>query len=86
MQNPCFRVLTSRQKLHNQAVSALVYDAEGQQLISASKDGMVIVWDEWANPIRQYAPTLCQHDHTALVMSCQSHLTTFPHALAAMFI
>ena len=60
MQNPCFRVLTSRQKLHTQPVSALAYDPEGKQLISASRDGVVIIWDEWANPIRQYAPTLLQ--------------------------
>ena len=53
MQDPCFRVLTSRRKLHNQSVSALAYDPEGKQLVSASRDGVVIVWDEWANPIRQ---------------------------------
>lgn len=55
LQTPCFRVLTSRQKVHNQAVSALAYDPVGKHLISASKDGAVIVWDEWANPVQQYA-------------------------------
>lgn len=51
MQNPCFRVLTSRQKGHAQPVSALTYDPVGKQLISASKDGVMLVWDEWANII-----------------------------------
>ncbi|KAL3149323.1 hypothetical protein ABBQ32_002131 [Trebouxia sp. C0010 RCD-2024] len=57
--NPCFRVLTSRRQLHNQPVSALAYDPEGKQLISASRDGVVIVWDEWANPIRQHQLPNC---------------------------
>ena len=53
MQDPCFRILTTRQHVHVSTISALVYDPQGKQLISASKDGVLLVWDEWANCIQR---------------------------------
>ena len=53
LQDPCFRVLSTRKQSHYSAISALAYDPKEKQLISASRDGVVLVWDEWANVIQK---------------------------------
>ena len=53
VQAPCFRVLSTRKQSHFNAISALAYDPKEKQLISASRDGVVLVWDEWANVIQK---------------------------------
>ncbi|DBA70459.1 TPA: hypothetical protein ACH3X2_011865 [Trebouxia sp. C0005] len=52
--DPCFRVLSTRKQSHYSAISALAYDPNEKQLISASRDGVVLVWDEWANVIQKH--------------------------------
>ena len=49
MQDPCFRILATRQAGHVAPITAIVYDPQDKQLISASKDGTVLIWDEWGN-------------------------------------
>lgn len=52
--DPCFRVLSTRKQSHYSAISALAYDPKEKQLISASRDGVVLIWDEWANVIAKH--------------------------------
>ncbi len=53
VQDPCFRVLSTRQQMHFSAISSLAYDPKEKQLISASRDGLVLIWDEWSRVIQK---------------------------------
>ena len=53
VQEPSFRVLASRPKMHNALISAMVVDPQTNQLISGSKNGEVRIWDENAKVVRQ---------------------------------
>lgn len=71
VQEPSFRVLATRSKVHSNPICAMMVDPQTNQLVSASRNGEVIIWDEYAKLLHRYATisrTLCHTLRTVTIL------------------